>query len=821
MLVRDLISRAFPMLLVGWVVVAQSPASVSAQTAGSDQRSFLLGTGATEGTYHPVGVALSTLVKLKLLPALNVDLTAINTDGSEQNVDLMRRDAVQFGIVSAVTAHEAKRGIDRFADSGPDKDLRAITTLWSSTHHVIVQEDAVQTGTIADVSALGGQSMSLGRELSGTLSGNRALLASLGIDIDSNFDLAQLDFDESAAALASGEITGMSLSGALPIAAVQDLFENEDQAAAFLEFNDEQLALIDQGRRVWARSVIPAETYQGQSRDIFTIGTPNILAVRADVDDEVVYQITKTIFENLEYLHGLHPATNQISLEQAVGTLPLPVHEGALRYFQEKSVELPAPPVEVIPDLLARFDNTAEARDALNKGAVTIFAGADGKTSSRAVGELADMLNNADYGFRLLPTFGGGSAQNLTDLLYVQGVDSALVRTDIVAYARDQDIYPDVTDKIAYLTEMFPEEVHLVTREGINNIIDLKGEKVDIGAAGSGTDITASIILSQLDIPVETTRYGNYAALEKLRSGEISAAFFVGGKPLPLLAGIGGNSGLKLMPIPFIQYADSYRPAEITDRDYPTLIDPSFTESVPTIAVRTALMTYQWRPGSARYEAISAFGNALFERLRDMHQGARHPKWWEVDPTAEIQGLTRFTSAADWLNANGLIASQVAEEGRSLVEAARGEAVAVDTKDQLAPPLSLDAAFTPEEAALPKPDFSGGEGDAVEEQAPAVEPAAIEPAAIEPPAFEPPAIEPSVNGAEAVEEEAEITAPAGSAAAAEALPIIAPPATDEALPQGVTALESLTEQLDDDDARSSISPEIDIEAVPSARSPTF
>lgn len=692
---RDGLLRGFSMALLSLSILAYLPGEAAGQTASTDERSFLLGTGSTEGTFHPVGVALSTLVKLKLLPSDNVDLNALNTDGSEENVDLMRRGKVQLGIVSALTGHEASKGVGRFADVGADENLRAITTLWSSTDHVIVGQDSVQSGTIDDVVAMRGKRMSLGRDLSGTLLENRAMLAPLGIDIGTDFDRVELDYGESALAFLGGEVDGVSLSGALPVIAVQQIFDEAGDKAAILEVNDEQLAVIDQGRRVWSRAVIPANTYRDQSRDIFTIGTPNILAVRADVDEEVVYQITKTIFENLDYLHGLHKATNQISLDTAVSNLPLPVHEGALRYFEEKGVELPTPPIEVSPDLLARFENTADARDALNQGTISLFTGTSGGTSARIADELASALNGRDYGFRLLPTHGGGHAQNLTDLLYMQGVDSALVHTDVVAYAEEQAIYPDVTGKIAYLTEMFPEEVHLVVAEGIDNILTLRGKKVDVGRSGSGTDITASIILSKLDIPVQMTGFGGYAALDKLKKGEIAGAFFIGGKPLPMLREIAETADLRLLPIPFVQFADSYRPASIRHQDYPGLVDAA-GDDLATMAVRTALVTYEWRPGTARFQALSRFSNAFFDRLRDLHREGYHPKWWEVDPTAEINGWERFAAASDWITSNALAAKRIALEGQYLVEEAALESFAAETSDPSAATLSIDAALSPD-----------------------------------------------------------------------------------------------------------------------------
>lgn len=235
-------SAILPLLALFLQISWATPAA--AQDAG-EGGSFSLGTASTGGTYHPVGVALSTLVKLRLLPEFDVDLTAVNTGGSQDNVELMRRDDVQFAIISALAGYDARTGTGQFAGAEPAEDLRAITTLWLSTDHLIVRNDAVQSGTVDDFLDLRGRPVSLGRQDSGTLLGNRRLLSALGADADSDFQLIELGYAESADALAAGAIDGMSLSGGLPIEAVQDAFDTLGDQVTVLEFDDDQLARVD------------------------------------------------------------------------------------------------------------------------------------------------------------------------------------------------------------------------------------------------------------------------------------------------------------------------------------------------------------------------------------------------------------------------------------------------------------------------------------------------------------------------------------------------------------------------------------------------
>lgn len=668
----------------------------SAQTAADGRGAFLLGTSSTGDSYHPVGVALSTLVKLKLLPEYGIDLTAINTAGSRQNVDLVRQGDVQFAIVSALAAHDARTGAEYFERFGPDENLRAVAMLWLSVDHLLVRDEAVTSGTVADFLDLTGRPVSLGREDTNTLLENRKLMSALGEDIDAAFDVTDLGSAESVEALAAGQIDGLGASGSLPLDVVTEVYKSLGGQATLLDVNDEQLSRIDNGRGLWQRVVIPSGTYPGQDRDIYTIGVPNILVVHEDVGDDIVYQITKTIFEELDYLHGLHASTKEISLASAVQGLPLPIHAGAQRYFEERDVELPLPPIQLDPNLLASYGSVEQARDAANQGVISMFAGSEGDTSTQIAAELASVLDVDRQNVRLLVTNGGGMGRNLTDLLYLRGVDTALVRADLMNYAQSQDAYPPFDNAINYITEMFPEEVHLLVRSDIAEFSDLTGKRINLGAPGAGADVTASVILSELGLRAELTRFEARVAIEKLKQGEIDGAFFVGGEPMPLLRQIDSDSGLKLIAVPPVDYFDSYRAAEIEGSTYPNLMRAD--EVVPTIAVRTALLTYSWRPGSSRYQALGDMTTALFDSLLTLQASDYHAKWREVDPTVPFLNWRRFEPAARWIDDNEGTARRIAVEGRARLE----QSALVSTDSTITKPLTIetevDGVFVEEDA---------------------------------------------------------------------------------------------------------------------------
>ena len=109
-----------------------------------------------------------------------------------------------------------------------------------------------------------------------------------------------------------------------------------------LEFSDADLAAVNVRYPLWSRNVIAADTYPNQPFDIQSIAHPNVLAVRADVPEEAVYQITKSMWDNLAALREIHKATMEMRLETALQGLGAPLHPGAARYYREQGIEIPA-----------------------------------------------------------------------------------------------------------------------------------------------------------------------------------------------------------------------------------------------------------------------------------------------------------------------------------------------------------------------------------------------------------------------------------------------------------------------------------------------
>jgi TRAP transporter TAXI family solute receptor len=329
-------------------VLALTAAAILAVPAGVrgqdiQERSYILATATTGGTYYPVGVALATLTKVKLQPTDKISMSAITSAGSGENIKLLREDEAQFAILQGLYAAWAWNGAGKVAAEGPQKNLRSVTMLWQNVEHFVVDSTFVKTGNASDLTNLKGKKFSIGKRNSGTEGSGRTILTGLGIEPDTFFDLVYMGYNPSADALQNGTISGMNIPAGSPVAAVMRVAAAMEGKIRVLDFTDEQMAAANKvaGLDLWTRYVVPADTYPGQAAEIRTMAQPNFLAVRDDVDNESVYLITKTIYENLPFLQGIHKATMAMDLQKALAGLPFPLHPGAARYYQEAGLTIP------------------------------------------------------------------------------------------------------------------------------------------------------------------------------------------------------------------------------------------------------------------------------------------------------------------------------------------------------------------------------------------------------------------------------------------------------------------------------------------------
>ena len=290
-----------------------------------------------------------------------------------------------------------------------------------------------------------------------------------------------------------------------------------------------------------------------------------------------------------------------------------------------------------------------------NENTIGLISGSPNSddTYLQVANDLAEVLNDDD-GLRILPIVGFGGPRNIRDVRYLRGVDIWLTQTNILNDFRRSNERMGQTEnnKIAYITELFKEEVHLVARPDITSIEQLRGRKVNLDARGSGTSYTMRDLFKALGIEVEEVSLSQAEALEKVRSGQIAATALVAGKPVRSMSRLTGADRLHFVAIPYPgQLFGDYLPATLAHDDYPELIAPG--ETVDTVAVGAVLISYNWPKTSVdRYRRVQRFVEAFFPRIADFQRPPRHPKWHDVNLAATLPGWTRFEAAQAWLDSN-------------------------------------------------------------------------------------------------------------------------------------------------------------------------
>lgn len=333
---RTLIKAMSAALVMGTAV-----GSIGLAQAADEKRSYILATASTGGTYYPVGVALATLAKVKLEPTLGLSISAINSAGSGENVKLMRENEAQMAILQGLYGAWAWDGEGRLANDGPQKHLRSVTMLWQNVEQFVVKADHANSGTIADMNHLAGEKFSIGKKNSGTEGSGLTILNNMKVPVD-ELNMAYMGYAASADALQNGTVEGMNIPSGVPTSAITRAYAALGDDITILNFTDEQIKQANGNYQLWTRFEIPANTYPGQTETINTIAQPNFLAIRDDVSEEDVYQLTKTIYENLPFLNGIHKATKAMALEKAIAGMPVPLHPGAVRYYKEAGLTIPA-----------------------------------------------------------------------------------------------------------------------------------------------------------------------------------------------------------------------------------------------------------------------------------------------------------------------------------------------------------------------------------------------------------------------------------------------------------------------------------------------
>ncbi|MEO6782808.1 MAG: TAXI family TRAP transporter solute-binding subunit [Bradyrhizobium sp.] len=289
----------------------------------------------------------------------------------------------------------------------------------------------------------------------------------------------------------------------------------------------------------------------------------------------------------------------------------------------------------------------AQIRDRLNAWTIGLAGGLLEGAPIHFATEIARVVSDGGQ-VQVLPIVTRGPTENINDLLYLKGIDVAIINSDSLEEYKSQ--VPQILQRITYILSLFPSELHIFVRPEIQSLADLSGKKVNFNTQGTAAAYSGPLIFSRLGLDVEKTFIPHPVAVEQMRRGEIAAIVFVTSKPVDAFARRKWEEGFKFLPVEYgPKFADYYLPSYLEPTDYPLLV----SERIATIAVPTILASYNWRPDSPRYRRVARFIDELFSRVDKLRSAGFNPKWKEVSLATRAPGLERFQAAQEWLDSAG------------------------------------------------------------------------------------------------------------------------------------------------------------------------
>ncbi|MDA3955434.1 TAXI family TRAP transporter solute-binding subunit [Oceanispirochaeta sp.] len=302
--------------------------------SSAPQRTFVtIGTGGITGVYYPTGGAISKMVNQKY-DVYGIKATVESTAGSVFNVNAILQGDLEFGIVQSDRQYQAYNGTADWEEAGPQEKLRAVFSIHPESVTLLAADDS-GINTFEDIK---GKIINIGNPGSGQRGNAIDVMESLGINWETDIKAEGLKASESAKMLQDGRIDAYFYTVGHPNGSFKEATSGA-RKAHFVPITgiDGLLAKYP----YYAASIIPVSEYPNATNtaDVDTFGVKATLCSSSDVPVDVVYAITKEVFENLDTFKGLHPAFAILTAKNMLTGLSAPIHEGAMKYFKEAGLK--------------------------------------------------------------------------------------------------------------------------------------------------------------------------------------------------------------------------------------------------------------------------------------------------------------------------------------------------------------------------------------------------------------------------------------------------------------------------------------------------
>ena len=291
----------------------------------ADAKRITMGTGGTSGVYFPLGGAISQVLSTKSGGGLSV--TAQATGASGENMRLVEAGEVELAIVQNDVAHSAYNGLDPFKTKLTN--VRAIGRLYPEYLHVVASKES----GVKKLEDFKGKKVSVGARGSGNEVNCRQMFEFYGLDYK-NVTPVFLPYGETADQFKDRALDGFVFTIGTPNPAIQDI--TTAQEVVFVPLDGAKSDAVVAKFPYLVKDAIPAGTYKGQTAPVPTLSVQAILVVNKNLPDDVVYLITKSLFDNLGDVAKAHNKGSEIALNRVAEGVTIPFHPGAEKYLKEK-----------------------------------------------------------------------------------------------------------------------------------------------------------------------------------------------------------------------------------------------------------------------------------------------------------------------------------------------------------------------------------------------------------------------------------------------------------------------------------------------------
>ena len=306
-------------------------ASVAMAGPAFAQQQLSIATGGTGGAYYPIGGGLAELINRHIDGYAAV---AEVTGASVENVALIHRGDSDIAIGLGDSVYQGFTGTGQF-EGRQAEGMRVLASVYPNAVQIVVPAES----DIQSLEDLRGKRVSVGAPGSGTELNARALLEAVGMTYDDLSAAQRLNFNETADALRDGDIDAGIWSVAAPASSIMNLTATRN--IRLIPITEEQVAASQEIEPIFAAYTLQSGLYDGMAEDVPTVGIPNVWFVSEEMDEDLAYELTKMLYDRHADLVAIHPAANDTSVEFTMGSSPVPLHAGALRYYEEVGADIP------------------------------------------------------------------------------------------------------------------------------------------------------------------------------------------------------------------------------------------------------------------------------------------------------------------------------------------------------------------------------------------------------------------------------------------------------------------------------------------------